>query len=383
MSTSPSITPTEPSASETVLPLAPLRPTTAATLPSETPAAAVLPRSPGWMRSATFDVHFIGTIMLASLAAGIAGLFEARLFAVVLVLDLWLLGYHHVISTFTRLAFDSESFRQHRFLVIQLPIIVIAATLAAVLGLGLWVLPTSYLYWQWFHYTRQSYGIERIYRRRADHQRAIHDYLTTRSLYLLPLFGILYRSYQGQAEFLGMQVRYLSVPRGVLWVVGALAFVSIAAWAVQQVKAYAERRLALPHTLYVLSHHVIFLTGYVLIDNITVGWLVLNVWHNAQYILLVWLYNNNRFKHGIDSRHRFLSTISQTRNVVMYFGVCLGLSTVVYFLLSRLADGLYVTSAVPATLVVFMMINFHHYIVDGIIWKVRKPALQRNLGITG
>ena len=42
----------------------------------------------------------------------------------------------------------------------------------AVLLFGSWFLATAYLYWQWFHYARQSYGIERAYRRKAD--KAVH-----------------------------------------------------------------------------------------------------------------------------------------------------------------------------------------------------------------
>jgi hypothetical protein len=35
------------------------------------------------------------------------------------------------------------------------------------------------------------------------------------------------------------------------------------------------------------------------------------------------------------------------------------------------------------TLIVYQTINFHHYIVDGIIWKVRKPRVRENLGLAG
>ncbi|NJR71545.1 MAG: alpha/beta fold hydrolase, partial [Synechococcales cyanobacterium CRU_2_2] len=35
-------------------------------------------------------------------------------------------------------------------------------------GLGLWSIVTLYLYWQWFHYTRQSWGISQVYRRKAS-----------------------------------------------------------------------------------------------------------------------------------------------------------------------------------------------------------------------
>jgi len=47
-----------------------------------------------------------------------------------------LLGYHHVVSTFTRLVFDAESFRRHGYLVVQVPLLVIAGTVAAVAMFG-------------------------------------------------------------------------------------------------------------------------------------------------------------------------------------------------------------------------------------------------------
>ena len=65
------------------------------------------------------------------------------------------------------------------------------------------------------------------------------------------------------------------------------------------------------HTLYPLSHFAVFATGYLWIGDITYGWLAINVWHNAQYILFVWLFNTRRFKDGVDPEARFLSYISQ------------------------------------------------------------------------
>ena len=355
--------------------------TLAATVGTSTIAPVAQPSTEaGWMRNRPFDVHFVWTTSLLALAAGLAGLVEPRLFAVVLAIDVWALGYHHVVSTFTRLTFDRESFGRYRNLVIQLPIAVTVITLAAVISCGYWVLPTVYLYWQWFHYTRQSYGIERIYRRKAGATVRIDDYLTVRTLYLLPLAGILYRSYQGQARFLDMEIWYLPIRWPVLAAVAGVTGVAMAAWCYQIFRAWMEKRLAVPHTLYVLSHHLIFLTGYILIEDITVGWLVLNVWHNIQYILLVWLYNNNRFRKGIDQQAPFLSTLSQTRNVLFYFGFCLAISTAVYAVLRHATHAASMGSAIPVTLIVFMIINFHHYVVDGIIWKGRTQAARNNLG---
>jgi hypothetical protein len=131
-----------------------------------------------------------------------------------------------------------------------------------------------------------------------------------------------------------------------------------------------------------LSHLTIFALGYLVVEDLNAGWLTINIWHNAQYILLVWIYNNNRFKGGVDPRHRFLSTISQPRRVALYFLICLGISTVFYMAIEGVLN-LLGLSLLTLTLVVYQTLNFHHYIVDGIIWKVRKPRLRENLGLAG
>ncbi len=332
--------------------------------------------SPGWLRSPQFDANLIVTAAAAAVMTGVVGLWMPSLFGWMLMLDLWLLGYHHVVSTFTRLAFDKASFQQHRFLVLQLPLIVLAVTFVAVATLGEWVLATTYLYWQWFHYTRQSYGIERIYKRKADPSAWINDSIAKWSLYLWPLYGILHRSEQAAPKFLGLEILYLPVASPVTTFVGAMAIGAIAVWLGTVLVAFWNGRLALAHTVYMLSHHIVFLTGYVLIDDITTGWLVLNVWHNMQYILLVWWFNNNRFKGGVDPECQFLSTISQNGKMAAYFAVCLGISTVAYGALSMITKPISATTAVPVTLFAFMVINFHHYVVDGIIWKSRKPTTK-------
>jgi hypothetical protein len=112
-----------------------------------------------WLRGRTFDTGFILGTAATALLAGYAVARNNSLFLPVLVFDLWLLGYHHVIATFTQIAFDAASVRQHRFLVLGLPPLVVLGTFALAAIFGLAAVVSLYLYWQWFHYTRQSYGV--------------------------------------------------------------------------------------------------------------------------------------------------------------------------------------------------------------------------------
>ena len=106
-------------------------------------------------------------IAFVALASGVLVMVEPRLFWPVLMADLWLLGYPHVIATWTRIAMDGEGFARHRFLALGLPVPVLLGTLALAAFVGFWAVATIYLYWQWFHYTRQSWGIIRAYGRKA------------------------------------------------------------------------------------------------------------------------------------------------------------------------------------------------------------------------
>ena len=96
--------------------------------------------SAGWLRGVRFDGTLIVAAAAIALLSGWVVVRDPRQFGPILFLDLWLLGYHHVIASYTRLCFDRESLRAHRFLVFGLPPIVLAVTLALAFGVGFWVL---------------------------------------------------------------------------------------------------------------------------------------------------------------------------------------------------------------------------------------------------
>ncbi|MEZ5941736.1 MAG: hypothetical protein R3C18_10105 [Planctomycetaceae bacterium] len=372
---------------------------------SASPTSAVSPtpiatesNEAGWLESARFDTLFIVWVAALALVSGLIVVANPSLLVPVILADLWLLGYHHVIATYTRLTFDGESFREHRFMVLVLPWLVLAGTVAAAYFIGTWLVATVYLYWQWFHYTRQSYGIARVYMKKAD-ATPEQTNLAIWSMYLVPAFGILYRSIQPGATFLTMPVKklpvllheFLHIPQPLAYsglqiataIAAVLAFLSLGGWALTQLTALRTSPKQSALALYLVSHHLIFLAGYFFIDNIDHGWLVINIWHNAQYILFVWWFNAKKFDKGVSTKQYFLSWLSQKSmlNIACYFGFTLVLSTAVYLAIILLM-GMPPLAAIPAaSIVTFQAINFHHYIVDGLIWKVRKKKIQTAMGL--
>ncbi len=342
--------------------------------------------STGWLRNPAFDLFFIVGIAAVALASGGLVIWNNDLFLPVLAADLWFLGYHHVIATYTRLSFDSESFAENKGLILYLFPAVAVVVFSIVVTFSLWVIPTVYLYWQWWHYTRQSEGISKAYAGKSRDRQLGDPRIRRAAFYAVPIAGILAVSNRAPGNFLYFPLKTLPVPDAVLQTVYIVAAVLVLLWLADQARAWASGKLSIPYFLYVMSHFTIYFFAYILVAELDYGWLIVNIWHNAQYILFVWLYNNRRFGGAVSKNHLFLSTISQNGRLALYIATCLTISTVVYFLItSFLADAMASTLAITSTmiaLVIYQTINFHHYIVDSLIWKLRKKRFKANLGLS-
>ena len=335
-----------------------------------------LARQSGVIYTTTFDRTLLIGPLLAGLLVGAAAAAEPRLYVPLLFADLWLLGYHHVVATYTRMAFDRGSLTRHRFLAVDLLLLMTAATVALAYTTGAWVIASAFLYLQWFHYMRQGYGIARMYfRTTAPGQVAgSRDAVTDAVIYLVPIYGIAARSATIGETFLNLPIKALVLPPEAVSALGVLAALAVGAWVLQTARQIAQGTFVPAYAGFVVSHVAIFMTAYVVIDSANAGWLAINVWHNFQYVLVVWMTNVKRFAGRIDPEARFLSRISQPRRVASYFGCCIALSTFIYLGLER-AAAFVVGPGVGVTLGIFMGINFHHYVVDAVIWRRKRAAV--------
>ena len=345
-----------------------------ASLRAATDVQAARPRT--HIRSREFDSTLLAAPIVAGMLAAVLAAADARLYPILLLADLWLLGYHHVVATYTRLAFDTHSLRRNRFLAVDLLAIVTVVTLGVALTAGAWVIATAFLYLQWFHYMRQGYGIARMfYRATPDGQVAgSRDWIADLAIYLVPIYGIAARSATMGDRFLGLPVKPLVLPDPIVTVLGVAAAAAVIAWIAKVMRAALAETLDLHYTAFIASHIGIFLVAYVAMTDVNAGWLAINVWHNFQYVLVVWMSNARRYAGGIDPAARFLSRLSQPGRVKMYFACCLAITTLIYAALDRFT--VLVGGGLAVTIGIYMGINFHHYIVDALIWKRRKTVPQ-------
>src|SRR4026207_1434788 len=118
-------------------------------------------------RAFVWNESFDATLLVAPLALGLlaAAVVTANpaIYAAVVRGDLWFLGYHHVVSTYTRLGFSSRGLLRNRFLALDLLVVIVLATTLLAFTAGAWGVAPAFLYRRWFHYMRRGYGISRMY----------------------------------------------------------------------------------------------------------------------------------------------------------------------------------------------------------------------------
>jgi hypothetical protein len=328
------------------------------------------------IKSEAFDIALLMLPLATGLGTAAAVLANPALFTLFLVSDLWFLGYHHVVATYTRLAFTKETLRRNRFLAIDLLLLMTTATLALAFTAGAWVVATAFLYLQWFHYMRQGYGLARMYFRATPEGQVAgsRDLVTDLVIYLVPIYGIAARSATMGATFLDLPVKLVVLPQEAITALGLAAVVAGSWWLLRSSIAFARGTLDALYAAFVLSHVGIFLVAYVAIDDVNTGWLAINVWHNLQYVLVVWMMNQKKYAGGVDPGARFLSRISQPGRIATYFLSCIAISTVVYVVLGGFVAVM--GGGLAITVGIYMGINFHHYVVDALIWKRKRIVPQ-------
>lgn len=327
--------------------------------------AGLLARHPG------FDGLFIaGTLALALGMAAMASISPAMLLAIVLV-DTWLFANPHVMATLTRIGASMADIRRHRFLIFGLPVIVLVGVVATVLAFEVAGLFTLYFCAQSYHVARQSFGIARAYRRSGMHPFR-QDRLAEALIYLIAAWGLLARCAQAPETFLGYPIQLPAVPAQAANAMGVAAIACSACWLWRQARLALTGNIDWRHDGFVASHAFTCFVAYIWITDLTLGWLLINLWHNLQYLLFVWVQNIRR------ERQTQADKASETglwKNAARYGGVCLALGSMLYLAIDWAGTQL-LWLGLPTVLIAHFTLGFHHYLVDGGIWKRRAASAE-------
>jgi tetratricopeptide (TPR) repeat protein len=352
---------------------------TAISSPSASPTARFDP----WILGPWRDgILFIGTPLLILPAAlllkrGVA-LEDMALF----VASFGALGHH--LPGMLRAYGDRELFRRFRTRFVVAPLFLLAVCIFAALsgwaGLALVVYA-----WGIWHGLAQTYGFLRIYDAKARSS-ALWTCRLDFALCVAWFLGVVALSPTRLRELANMAYQSGVPLAGEAWVEGARTLAGIgivAATAVFLVHAAGSARRGAPPSALKLA---VMATTFgfwwfanVHVANLLLGVLLFEVFHDVQYLSIVWAFNRARSAKGADlggwNRALF-------RGGLVRVGLYVAL-VFAYGALNYGAQGLATGALRNVAMGALAASALLHFYYDGFIWKVRERATAQSLGLAG
>jgi hypothetical protein len=284
----------------------------------------------------------------------------------------------HLISTWTRVYLvPGERFKRPlRYWVIPGLALAFAITADATGGLPLRMIRSTIFYWATWHFVAQSWGVMRIYQRKHGAAERPEARLEKALIFLPAFFCALHRLYTGPWTLFGVEVIHV---RPTTWVVNglgalivALAVVYLIVWisGSKQRPAYEWLR-----PVYLGFNFLGFAMPFLVIRDGNSAFGAAALWHAVQYIAIVWLFNDRRYRGGIDPQARLVSWVSQRGRPLAYMGLIAACAAGVY--LFAFGVSFFVHRPFPDIALTFWTgFTLGHYYLDGVIWKSRRYDLR-------
>lgn len=284
-------------------------------------------------------------------------------------------NYPHYMATIYRAFRTKEEFAKYKIFTVHITLLIALLVVLSHFSSSLLAFVfTLYLTWSPFHYTGQNFGIALMFARRNG----VKTNLTTRrALYvsfLMPYLMFFFAFHSGTAS--DDYVLSLGIPPKIalfFWIIAAAAFLVSTVYSFRSfVKQTSFSAMTAP--LVILSTQIVWFvipTGLMFFTNIgtlqnpaTIA--VLAVMHSAQYLWITTYYArrekvNEQSKNNSPNHWRYSSYFS----ILVVGGIALFLP--VPWLASRVLQLDFGTSF----LIITALVNLHHFILDGAIWKLR------------
>ena len=184
--------------------------------------------------------------------------------------------------------------------------------------------------------------------------------------------GYLHRSAQANGSFLGYPIWLPPVSRELPNSVGVAAVAGLLYWLWRLIKQADLTRGNGPFNGFVFSHLLVSLVAYIWISDITIGWLVVNVWHNIQYLIFVYRQGRVAINGDSSSRKPWLEIV---KPAAAFFLICAIPGAIIYGMANSIGRSL-LWLGFPTVLIAHFVLNFHHYLADGLIWKRRRAGIE-------
>jgi tetratricopeptide (TPR) repeat protein len=279
-------------------------------------------------------------------------------------------NYPHYMATIYRAYHRAEDFQKYRIFTVHITALVVLTLVVS----HFWVraLPwifTLYLTWSPWHYSGQNYGLFMMFARRAGAKPSTVERRALYAAFLLSYVILFLSFHTGPSSdplfvSLGIPGRFSAIAVLPL----ALGFVTLSAYGLSGLAEQVGWRPLLPSLTLFSTQFVWFLLPTALslgerlqIPQSRYSTGVLAVMHSAQYLWITSYYARREASAENNVRWRPLA----------YFGVLIVGGIALFVPGPWLASRLFRYDFTASFLIFTALVNVHHFILDGAIWKLR------------
>ena len=280
------------------------------------------------------------------------------------------LNYPHYMATVYRAYHRSEDFHKYRVFTVHITLLMLVTAVVSHFWFrALPLLFTLYVTWSPWHYSGQNYGILMMFARRAGAQPTDAERRALYAAFLLS-YAILFVNFHTgpSTDPLFLSLNLPGVVSSQLLIVLAIAFVACSAYGLSRLIGQAGWRAMVPSLTLFSTQFLWFLLPTVLslgdgfhVPQSRYSTGVLAVMHSAQYLWITSYYARREANAEGHQRWRPLA----------YFAVLVAGGIALF------VPGPWITSHVfhfdftRSFLIFTALVNLHHFILDGAIWKLR------------
>jgi tetratricopeptide (TPR) repeat protein len=285
-----------------------------------------------------------------------------------------LFNYPHFMATVYRAYHTYDEFAKYRIFTVHVTLLLLCAGLVAHLWYPLlpWIF-TLYICWSPWHYTGQNYGILMMFMRRAGltpsegERQAL--YLAFIASYLMLLFSFHTGPSSDALIFsLGLPAKFTLPVRGVL----GLFFMGATGWAISSLARRSSWKTLLPSLTLATTQFLWFLLPAAIellsgreVPQTRYSSGILAVLHSAQYL---WITSYYQAKEA-----RCSGKISWS--FPRYLLTLIGGGIALFIPGPWLASGLFHADFATSFLTFTALVNIHHFLLDGALWKLRDSRI--------
>lgn len=308
------------------------------------------------------------------------------------VIMILLIDVAHVYTTIFRTYFDSNAFRQQKFILSAIPFI---GFLLGVLAYSI----SSIFFWRLlayvavFHFIRQQYGFMRVYSRKEKpgYFPKLIDKIT---IYYATVYPLLYWHLKGPRNFNWFTDNdFIYFDSGsLLSIFTVLYFLNIIVFVVKEIYLFIKNKnLNIPKLAVITGTLVSWYFGIIYFNG-DMAFTILNVVsHGIPYMALVWIYGKKNYRQPRKGT-RFLQVIFSRYGIFIFLALI--------FVFAFIEEGLWDLIVWKEHSIVFNFrnnasfdvsdkaLNFivpllalpqiTHYILDGFIWKIKEDDFKWN-----